>query len=481
MWMWEWIGGPGASERVALITDGARIGLADFARASAFAGRLEELRDRCVLLATADQLSAALALLELDGVVRRLVLCPPDLAAAHLPAVIAEAGAEICVHTAAPAAKSPATALPAVPVQSALQPMPLQRRASHATEWILLTSGTSGPPKLVVHTLASLTSAFAPRHAAGHAAAGHASGLAPEPASHTAPAPVWSTFYDIRRYGGLQILLRALAGGTLAIDSSHGALPEMLARAAAAGVTHVTGTASHWRAVLMSGAAGRITPQYVRLSGEIADQGILDALHAAYPQARIAHAFASTEAGVAFEVQDGHAGFPAAWVEAAEAPGGVAQLRIVDGTLRVRSAGAAARYLGSSGASLLDADGFVDTADRVELREGRYHFLGRSGGIINVGGLKVHPEEVEAVINAHPWVRLSRVRSRRSPITGSLVAAEVVRAEQGVGAVPSDGELSAQLLERCRGQLAAHKVPAVVQFVPSLPVSAAGKLVRSDA
>ena len=53
------------------------------------------------------------------------------------------------------------------------------------------------------------------------------------------------------------------------------------------------------------------------------------------------------------------------------------------------------------------------------------------GGVINVGGLKVHPEEVEAVINAHPWVRMSLVKARRNPITGAVVTAEVVLAEQG--------------------------------------------------
>ncbi len=43
----------------------------------------------------------------------------------------------------------------------------------------------------------------------------------------------------------------------------------------------------------------------------------------------------------------------------------------------------------------MDEDGFVDSGDIVELRGDRYYFVGRRGGIINVGGLKVHPEEVE--------------------------------------------------------------------------------------
>ena len=54
-------------------------------------------------------------------------------------------------------------------------------------------------------------------------------------------------------------------------------------------------------------------------------------------------------------------------------------------------------------------------AIRVELRDGRYHFMGRAGGVINVGGLKVHPEEVEAVINAIPWVRMSLVEGTSQP------------------------------------------------------------------
>jgi hypothetical protein len=65
----------------------------------------------------------------------------------------------------------------------------------------------------------------------------------------------------------------------------------------------------------MSGEAALLKPQYVRLSGEVADQAVLDHLRAVYPQARIAHAFASTEAGVAFDVNDGLAGFPTAYID----------------------------------------------------------------------------------------------------------------------------------------------------------------------
>ena len=101
-------------------------------------------------------------------------------------------------------------------------------------------------------------------------------------------------------------------------------------------------------------------------------------------------------------------------------------MKVVDGTLRIRSPRMAARYAGRQRKALAAADGFVDTGDIVDLRGDRYYFAGRHGGIINIGGLKVHPEEVEAVINRHPSVRMSLVRRRQSPVTGSVVVADVV-------------------------------------------------------
>ena len=126
---------------------------------------------------------------------------------------------------------------------------------------------------------------------------------------------VWGTFYDIRRYGGLQIFLRALLGtGSLVLSDASETLTDHLLRLSAHSVTNLTGTPSHWRRTLMNPIASIIAPRYIRLSGEIVDQGILNMLRVFYPDAAIGHAFASTEAGVAFEVTDGLEGFPADFV-----------------------------------------------------------------------------------------------------------------------------------------------------------------------
>src|SRR5258707_8869605 len=210
-------------------------------------------------------------------------------------------------------------------------------------------------------------------------------------------------------------------------------IADHVARLKAREVTHISGTPSHWRKLLMSGSASDFSPSYVRFAGEIADQVVLDGLSRAFPAASIGHAYASTEAGVGFAVNDGLEGFPASLLGSRD---GV-EMKVEDGSLRIRSTRTAHAYVGLNAAALTDNDGFVDTGDMVELRGDRYHFVGRRGGIINIGGLKVHPEEIEAVINRRAEVRMSRARSRRSPITGSIVVADVVLAD-GCDASRSD-------------------------------------------
>jgi acyl-coenzyme A synthetase/AMP-(fatty) acid ligase len=279
----------------------------------------------------------------------------------------------------------------------------------------------------------------------------------------------WATFYDIRRYGGLQIFLRALAGqGSLRLSGAEEPIEGFLARLG--GITHISGTPTHWRKALLSGAAGRIAPQYVRLSGEIADDAVLSGLAAAFPRARIEHAYASTEAGVVFSVDDGRAGFPAAWLDRV----GPVELKRVDGALRVRSARRALRLIGAEAPALVDADGFVDTGDMIEVRGDRCYFIGRRGGVINVGGAKVHPEEVEAVLNSLASVRASRVFAKSSPITGALVAAEIVAAEPAA----QGRELERAIIADARLRLPAHMAPARIKFVADLPMTDAGKLSR---
>jgi acyl-coenzyme A synthetase/AMP-(fatty) acid ligase len=433
------------------------VSLTDIAGETCLGGRLGELSGRSVLLAIAGQLLSALVMIEIDGVARRMLLCPPDLNADHIQALLDDAEID-AVITDQPSRWVGCGIKLIVTAGELLQPA-TRAQTERATEWLMLTSGTAGLPKIVSHSLEGLTGAI----------------VADGP-SRGAP-PVWATFYDIRRYGGLQIFLRAIIGGGSMVLSEPGEpIADYVARLQDKTVTHISGTPSHWRKLLMSGAASAFAPRYVRLSGEIADQAVLDGLRRAFAAASIGHAYASTEAGVGFAVNDGLEGFPAIMVGSSR--NGV-EMKVVDGSLRIRSSRAAHAYVGRQAAALTDSDGFVDTGDMVELRGDRYHFVGRRGGIINIGGLKVHPEEIEAVINRHAEVRMSRARSRRSPITGAIVIADVVLADSNDTA--RSDEIRDRILADCRASLAPHKVPAMIKFVTALDITTAGKLARHDA
>src|SRR5262249_33578269 len=115
----------------------------------------------------------------------------------------------------------------------------------HRTTWLLLTSGTTGAPKIVSHDVTTLSAPVRP----------------------TATPPVWARLHDIRRYVGLQIFFRALiGGGSLILSQAGEPVADHLARLACHGVTHLSGTPSHWRRALMSPALRSIDPGYVRLS-----------------------------------------------------------------------------------------------------------------------------------------------------------------------------------------------------------------------
>ncbi|MGB7037218.1 MAG: long-chain fatty acid--CoA ligase, partial [Xanthobacteraceae bacterium] len=165
----------------------------DLSGGTALGGRLAELADKSVLVATGSQLTTALALIELDGVARRLTILPPDSDPDHFAAIVAGADVDaVVLDHSSPAGT--AFELPhRVMCTAEVAPAPQLIAPSRATEWVMLTSGTTGVPKRVVHSVAGLTAAFRQRKVDGDV--------------------VWATFYDIRRYGGLQIFLRAVLGG----------------------------------------------------------------------------------------------------------------------------------------------------------------------------------------------------------------------------------------------------------------------------
>ena len=111
----------------------ASLPLEALTRGSSFGGRLDELRGRSVLVATKDQLPAALALIELDGVARRIVLCPPDLPPEYIPSIIATASVDAFVgdpRAAEPGAESVGCVVTCTPSLCARRTRPSRERTN---------------------------------------------------------------------------------------------------------------------------------------------------------------------------------------------------------------------------------------------------------------------------------------------------------------------------------------------------------------
>src|ERR1700761_3125155 len=184
------------------------VSLTDILARTCLANRGPELSGSTVLLSVADQLTSALAMIELDGQVRRMLLCPPDLNADYLRVLMEDASVDVVV-TDRPESSEYA-GIPVVKTCS-LAPSDVEMHNQRATEWLMLTSGTSGVPKIVSHSLEGLTGAIV--------------------AEARRDRAVWATFYDIRRYGGLQIFLRAvLGGGSMVLSEPMEPLSDFIAR-----------------------------------------------------------------------------------------------------------------------------------------------------------------------------------------------------------------------------------------------------------
>ena len=122
----------------------------------------------------------------------------------------------------------------------------------------------------------------------------------------------------------------------------------------------------------------------------------------------------------------------------------------------------------------IEPDGWHHTGDLASVDEvGQIFVVDRKKDMINTAGFKVFPAEIERVIAAHPAVAMVAVGSQPDDIKGEIAKAYVVLKPGAVVAASA-------ILELCRGQLAAYKIPRAVQFVADLPKTSTGKIMRRE-
>ena len=107
----------------------------------------------------------------------------------------------------------------------------------------------------------------------------------------------------------------------------------------------------------------------------------------------------------------------------------------------------------------------------IKNKQGLITICGREKSMINVSGNKVFPEEVEQVLNTHPFIFESKVCGKSHPLMGEIVQAKVVLHL-------AKDITQEQLLDYCRQKLSTYKVPQSIEFVEQLELTGSGKVKR---
>jgi acyl-CoA synthetase (AMP-forming)/AMP-acid ligase II len=134
------------------------------------------------------------------------------------------------------------------------------------------------------------------------------------------------------------------------------------------------------------------------------------------------------------------------------------EMRVREGLLEIKAESAMLGYLNAE--SPFTEDGWFKTGDAVEVEDGFFRILGRRSELINVGGQKVFPVEVESVLQSMPGVVEAVVFGETNAITGHIVVARIA-----LDAPESLANFRKRMHEYCASRLARYKIPQKVLLV----------------
>ena len=225
-------------------------------------------------------------------------------------------------------------------------------------------------------------------------------------------------------------------------------------------ITHISATPTFYR-LLLPFEHSYESIERVTLGGENSDQHLYDSIKKIFPNAKINNVYASTEAGSLF----------AAKGNAFQIPEKIRDKILIDhnSELLIHKS-----LLGSSDGFKFDNDYYHsgDLIEWVNKEEGLFRFKSRKNELINVGGYKVNPGEVEDVINSIDGIRQSLVYGKKNSILGNILIAEV-QLEDNAKLTELD------IRKVLKNQIQDFKIPRKINFVAEFSLTRTGKLKRT--
>ena len=295
---------------------------------------------------------------------------------------------------------------------------------------VLFSTGTTGRPKAILHDLTLFLKRF------------------------ETPRPTLRTinFLLFDHIGGINTLLHTLFNKGVVVAPESRTVDSILETCRKFNVEVLPTTPTFLRMMLMSGAVPSKVPECLKVityGTERMDQPTLDELCKLLPKVDFRQTFGMSELGIVRVKSEARDSL------FMKVGGEGVETRVVDGVLQIRSSSRMLGYLNAQ--SPFDAEGWYDTKDVVEVKDGYYKVTGRISDVINVGGLKFMASEVERVALEFPNVSLVKATPKPNPITGQHV-------ELHVQPTAEDSVDKEALLAFLKDKLQPHMVPKRLQI-----------------
>lgn len=292
---------------------------------------------------------------------------------------------------------------------------------------VLFSSGTSGEPKCAVHDFSKLLEKFHEQR--------------------TALRTLNFLLFD--HWGGLNTMLHILSNKGVVIATKERSPQHICRLIEQYRIELLPASPTFLNLLLLSEAYKGVDMSSLRIISygtEPMLPSTLQKLKQVFPDVKLLQTYGLIELGVLRSKSENDESL---WVKLG---GEGYQLRVVDGLLEIKATSAMLGYLNAP--SPFTADGWFKTGDAVEVNGEYFRILGRKSELINVGGEKVYPAEIETVIQEMPNVAEVMVYGEKSPIMGMIVVAKVRLFEE-----EEKKAFISRLKTHCRQRLASYKIP----------------------
>lgn len=298
----------------------------------------------------------------------------------------------------------------------------------------LNTSGTTGKPKSIIHTVHSITKNIIINDKFNNS--------------------IWGLCYPVGKMAFYQVLYQSLFNQSTIINLFGYNFSLISDKIINSGVSHISATPTFYKMLLSENVKFNLVLQ-VTIGGESSDNNLINKIKINFPNASIKNIYASTEAASLFVSESDTFKIPEKYKE---------KIKFFNNKLYLHK-----ELVGHIESNKLDGD-WYDTKDVIEvLNKNEFKFVGRENTDINVSGFKINPFKVESTLNSLPYIKNSVVFSKKNSVTGNILCCNLILTHP-----KTKGEIKCDLL----GTLEKYEVPTIINFVDTIDVNENMKISR---